>query len=438
MRKKLFVMVIISIILLSLSSGVMAQEVVKWTSASPTADQEEILKNVFIDVFNQSQDDYKLEVRFDADYDRTIRADMLAGAGPDIVLTAGVGYAQEYIEEGYLLPLDEYAEKYGWYDRFLPIMIKLGSHEGHLYALPKTYESMVLFYNKTLFEEHGWEVPTNRAELDKLTQEITDAGIIPFAQGNAHWRGHNEQIVGVFLNHYAGLDNMYKALKGEKDWNDPVFVEAMELLDDYFQKDYFGKDYFSYGIDDSTFLLSTGQAAMRIVGTWGFQRAPEYFEQSGMEWDWAPLPSLNEGVEYPMYDLGIGATLSINANSEVPDGAAEVLEMLSGNKEVIGNLNRDWPGEWNMPVNTINAEELSDKVDPRYARHMEEVAQAVDQGNYGYTTWTFWPQNTQQYLIRGIEEVWNGELTPQKFMDEVNETFEEELSEGYEPMIPER
>jgi len=416
-----------------------AQETVTWWYENATPDQERIVRTNFVDRFNRSQADYRLEIRFDPNLENTLRTALLAGTGPDIVMTHGIAYALPYIQNGHLLPLDGYAEAYGWYDRFLPVMVQLGSYNGHLYLLPKSYESMVLFYNKTLFDKHGWKPPTNRAELEALAEAMEAQGIIPFATGNAGFRVANEQPVSAFLNHYAGAENMYKALTGQLPWNAPVFVEAIELLNEYYQKGWLGGgNYFSLTYEDYCTLLATGRAGMTINGTWAFQWMTDFFGQTGQEWDWVPIPALSEHAGYPFYDLGIGATLSINKAAKNPDGAAVVLDVLSADKEIITDLNRDWPGDWIVPVHTLDAKDFGDKTDPRYARYVEEVADAVAAGNYGYTVWTFFPPRTESYIIEGIEQVWLGQITPQQFMDRVNQIFQEELQAGAVPPTPAR
>jgi len=422
--------------LLALSVAAAAATPVTWWYESATPGEEQILRSTFVDRFNAAQGDHALELRFDANLDASLRTALLAGSGPDIVYTHGIAYVMPLIRNGQVMPLDEYAEKYGWYDRFLPFMLQVGSYEGHLYALPKSYESMVLFYNKTLFDRYGWQPPTNREELEALAAAMQAQGIIPFAQGNAGFRFANEHYVGVFLNHYAGTDNVRKALRGELPWNAPVFVEAIELLNDYFQRGWIAPDYYSLTYEDYMTLLAMGRAGMTMNGTWAFQWMPAFFGQTGQEWDWVSIPALSDLAAYPMFDLGIGATLSINARSSNPDGAAAAIDMLTGDKQIIVDLNRQWPGEWNMPVSIVTAEDLAGHVDPRYARHVEEVAQAVAAGNYGYTVWTFWPPQTESYLIEGIELVWMGSITPQQYMDRINELFQEELAAGAVPPVP--
>ena len=52
--------------------------------------------------------------------------------------------------------------------------------DGSLRQLPVNSAVKGIFYNKTLFEEHGWEIPATRDELFKLCEEISAEGIRPF------------------------------------------------------------------------------------------------------------------------------------------------------------------------------------------------------------------------------------------------------------------
>ncbi|MFN8452340.1 MAG: extracellular solute-binding protein [Anaerolineae bacterium] len=56
-----------------------------------------------------------------------------------------------------LLPLDDYAAQYlAGADAFVPWAMSLSNVNGKLYSLPDQLETLILYYNKTLFEEHGW------------------------------------------------------------------------------------------------------------------------------------------------------------------------------------------------------------------------------------------------------------------------------------------
>ena len=76
----------------------------------------------------------------------------------------------------YQLPIvksmQEYADQYGWQDKLLEWAYNSGVFSGELYSIPKNYETMIYFYNKTLFEENGWSLPNNLEEVEALAAKI--------------------------------------------------------------------------------------------------------------------------------------------------------------------------------------------------------------------------------------------------------------------------
>ena len=83
-----------------------------------------------------------------------------------------------------------------------------------LIALPTEVETLVLYYNETLFEDNGWTAAHHDRRDDRPRQRWPTPGIIPFAHANAEWRATNEWFVGEILNHGAGPDKVYQALTG--------------------------------------------------------------------------------------------------------------------------------------------------------------------------------------------------------------------------------
>ena len=77
-------------------------------------------------------------------------------------------------------------------------------------------------------------------------------------------------------------------------------------------------------------------------------------------------------------------------------------------------------------------------VDPRIARAFELFAEASNAGNYGYTTWTFWPPRSDVYIYEEIERVWDGQITTAEYLEGLNSLFAEELAAGEIPPLPER
>jgi raffinose/stachyose/melibiose transport system substrate-binding protein len=257
--------------------------------------------------------------------------------------------------------------------------------------------------------------------------------------GNAEWRPTNEWFVSVYLNHYAGPENVYKALTGQLAWNNPLFVEAIKIFKQDFLNYWPKPDvYFSLGFVDSVPLIAMRQAAMMVVGSWAFQWVvdPTYWPSED-QWEWVPFPSLREGVDYPMVTIGVGTTLSVNKNSKHPDETARFLVWMLGYKEGIGKLLRDFPGEWLTPIE-VPEEFIPAEVDPVFVKHFRTQSELIKKGAYGYTTWTFLGDRAWEWCYEGIEQVWLGQIPAEEYMKKWGEAFKKDLEAGVVPPIPER
>jgi raffinose/stachyose/melibiose transport system substrate-binding protein len=446
MRKRLRVILVLGLLLSVLwvalpGSAVMAQdttEIELWlntTTGSTTA--ECIVENV-VDVFNALGTGTTVDATIQANSWQATQTAVAGGAGPDVVGTPGPSFAMQLALAGRLVPLDDFAEQFGWGDRFAEGSLDLGMADGRLYSIPNEIETLVLYYNKTVFEQNGWEAPTTLDELMALSEEIDAAGIIPFAHSNAEWRPTNEWFVGEFLNHGAGgPQKVYEALTGEVDWSDPDFVTAIDALNQMQQNGWFsgGLDrYYTVTDAEVNSMFGMGEAAMNIEGTWFLQNVDQYFGEAGgneNEWGWVPFPSVTGDA---IFDLGIGQTYSVNANSEHQAEAAAFLDYYFSPETQARLLVQC--GIVPAAVD-LEGQDLTG-VNPGLAEILAAMNEAFAAGNYGYTTWTFWPPESETYLIEEIERVWAGEITAEEFLQGHQELFDSEREAGVVPPIPER
>ncbi len=424
----------------SIRPALAAPKTIVWWYEGATAAQQAALTNYLTEPFNTSQSDYKLviEWRGNALPDQLLVA-LAGGQGPDIVLTNGPSWTQRFVSGNKLLDLNQFAQKFGWKEKLAPIVIQLGNYDGKLIALPKTIETQALFYNQTLFKKNSWTPPNDLTETEKLADTMLKAGIQPFAAGNAGQRFANRHLLGICYNNYCSPELVYKALSGEMPWNAPVFVEAVELLRSWWDKGYFGgQKYFSLNMNQSFALLAAGKAGMAMQGTWVFQWMPDTFEKTKQEMGVAALPQLSPKAPYPIFVLGIGADLAINAASQVAEGCAMVLDRLI-DYSFVEKMSQVWEGEWNIPfAKPAPPVATTDPVQAEAAKLRAGLSEAMISGRYGYAPWTFWPSKTDDYMKGGVEEVWLKQITPKQFSDKVNDTFQQELKDGVVKKPPPR
>ena len=209
----------------------------------------------------------EINVKFEAfeaaNYNTVLSTALAGGTGPDIVQarsygTLGVG------KPDYLVPLDKSAvpELSNFPDSALAAETMRA--DGKLYAVPLASQTMLIIYNKELFEKAGVTPPGTWDELVTVSKTLKDKGITPFGNGTATaWQ--NETIVGALLSSQIGKAFEQDVLAGKADFTDPRFVGALTKLDEiktYFAPNFSGVDYAA-----SQQLFATGRAAMFAGGS---------------------------------------------------------------------------------------------------------------------------------------------------------------------------
>lgn len=133
--------------------------------------------------------------------------------------------------------------------------------------LPYQYNIEGIFYNKAMFEENGWEVPTTWTELTDLAAEVQAAGKTPFAaSGEQGWP--LTRLVSGYLFRSLGADALEKVANGEAKLTDPEYVAGAQAIADLGAAGYFGANVTSLDYDAATNEFLSGNAAMIYMGSW--------------------------------------------------------------------------------------------------------------------------------------------------------------------------
>ncbi|MCY4023478.1 MAG: extracellular solute-binding protein [Anaerolineaceae bacterium] len=426
---------VVTLLLAALGVGVVgAQDGVTITWWTQSAAMPSNIQAVLVDAFNAAHPDITLEMTPQENLNETLRVAIQAGEAPDLLVTPGASFIAEFVDAGLVEPLDDAAAELGWADKILDWAYQSGQLGGVLYSIPLTYESLVLFYNKTVFEENGWTPPTNIDEFNAIAAAAEDIGIFPLTYGNATWQPSNEHLMGMYLNAFAGRENVYKALVGEIPWTHESIAGATDLLRQHLVDDvwYSGglENYFANGGDDIRVELATGDAAMMLSGTWNFRGIGQFFEEAGTEWDWVPIPPMSDMAGEYGYELATGTTVSVNAQSPNKDAAIKALDFLISDPALVLQLAADVGfGEWVVPVH-FGVDDFPEGTDERVVRFFSDFAAVTGEGRIGYTTWTFWPNDPNVHLWEAVENVWWGDISVEEYLEEHERLWQIERDSG--------
>jgi len=412
------------------------QKITMWFWGAPPEHQK-TMNEVLVKAYNDSQTKYELSIEFRNTVDNDIAVSLAAGSGPDIVYGSGPSFVAPYAAAGKLESMDKYSQKYGWKERILAPIYESGTVNGQLYALPNSLNTLGIFYNKAVLKDNGWEPPKTIQELESIMDKAKAKGMYASVTGNKGWKPVNENYVSLFLTHMAGPQNVYKALKGEQKWSTPEITAAVEKSAEWYKKGYLaGDDYINLNFNDAVQLLADKKSPFFVGPTLVFQFASQFFKGDNVEdLGFIPFPSIDPKLPSPLYTLGTTASLSINGNSKVKDGAAEVIDKMMTQQFLI-DMTKRWPGYWGVPVNKLDVDPSQFQgLSKAYILAIQDMIKAVNEGRFGYFTATFFPPATQQEFIN-IDTVWLGTTSAKDFLAKIDTIFAEEQAKKMVPPIP--
>src|SRR5215207_9325014 len=211
-----------------------------------------------------------LEVEvFPIPFEQNLLARWAAGDRPDILYFHAIGnWIVQLNPPENLQPLSDEP----FVERTIPgILDKSSSYQGEIYGAVLDYPYLDgVFYNKTLFEQYGWEIPTNYEELVALCEQIkTDApDVAPiYTGGGDQWP---LQVLPFMLWNDAIIQNdtIAQLNRNEVQFTDPAFVDAIQKQQDLQTMGCYNDDLLTATFEGEQEALMGDQAAMVFQGTW--------------------------------------------------------------------------------------------------------------------------------------------------------------------------
>jgi raffinose/stachyose/melibiose transport system substrate-binding protein len=400
-----------------------------WLAFDDTAQQQYFQKS-FVAKYNSTHKaQVELTVKQQATIENNVDLALSAGDAPDLVFSGGVPHALAYADAGHLRKLNSYATQYGWKNEFQPWALATSTEQsGSLWAMPLSYNSVVLFYNPATFAKHGWQVPKNQNDFEAICTEAAGKGMMPVAMCDSAKPVATGWYGSAHLNQTAGAEAVYQALQGKTPFTDPVFVDSITQFKGYFDKKWYagGPQTFStMTFDDIYTKIANGQAAMMIMLSWAFETMPPFFGSAAgndATYTWAPLPPLAPHVASDSYVLAVGSALSISKKSANPDAAAAFMDwMISPARQMAAVGATIMPP---VPVK-VSASQFPAQAGEQVKSFYLALSSAK---NVGYASWASFPPKCHTYMYTGLNDVIAGSLSPKAFCAELDSTFKSEQS----------
>ena len=274
------------------------------------------------DEFNATHDDIHLTIDSPNDASTILRTRFIREDYPDIIGIGGDINYSYYIDAEILADVSDYPGLADIKQSYLDIgeALEIVPTEG-TYGVPYAANAAGVLYNRDMFEEHGWEIPTTWDELIALCEEIQAEGILPLEFGFldrwtclAPWNA-----LAVDL---APSDVCKQVNRGETTFTE----EYREAAEKYIQLIEYGPDDpVAYSYNDACTAFARGEAAMYPIGSYA---VPQILSVNpDMNIDSFVMPGSNDPEENTL-NSGIDLQFCVTAACPNKEAAYEVLDFL--------------------------------------------------------------------------------------------------------------
>ena len=399
-------------------------EEVVLTMYSTTAASKESLEEFkkMVAVYEEENPGVKINIVLTEDPTGLATQQVAAGGGPDI-LTVEPTNVQLFADAGYLHDLSGYADEYGWYELFDEWALAMTSRDGKLIALPEAVEGLVVFYNKDMFAEKGWSVPTTYKEYIDLCEQVKAENMIPLSFGNSDFKMANQWWISMGFTASLGHDKFHDLLQGELAWESADVKTAAEQLASMWEKEYIYANSAGITLEDARNLFLNKQAAMIMSGQWDvfelMNAEPEF------EWGAFKMPSWNEGGGEGALPVALGGTYAVNKKCQNPDAAAKFVNYLYNDDFVQAEVGRGTL----YPTSNCDPAKV-EGLDSHYIEVFDIVLDAMETNNIGYCTWTYWPPATDTYAWNNLESLYLGQTSVDEYLKNLQEKYNEDVETG--------
>lgn len=348
---KKFVLILICLILISTGCRQKQDDnLVFATWGSKT--EVQILKELLFD-FEKENPDIKVEfLHIPQNYFQKLHLMFASNLAPDVIFINNLNIP---VYEKYLLDLNDIVKnKEDYYPQVLDTM----TYEDRLLAIPRDVSTLVVFYNKDLFDKNNLSYPNenwNMTEFLDTAKKLTNNGIygISFEENSLFYLPYMRAFGGGIL-----------SPTGEQIMNSENSQKGIQYYSDLRNKYNIAPKKYQSASETMAQMFINGRLAMHLSGRW---LVPKYREDIKFDWDIVNFPNINEKSSVTLDSSGYAITKS----SKHKEDAVKLVEFLSSDKAIqkFTTTGLIVPAR----IDTINSQAFLDNKKPKNSKVFIEV-----------------------------------------------------------------
>lgn len=348
---KKFVLILICLILISTGCRQKQDDnLVFATWGSKT--EVQILKELLSD-FEKENPDIKVEfLHIPQNYFQKLHLMFASNLAPDVIFINNLNIP---VYEKYLADLNDIVKnKEDYYPQVLDTM----TYEDRLLAIPRDVSTLVVFYNKDLFDKNNLSYPNenwNMIEFLDTAKKLTNNGVygISFEENSLFYLPYMRAFGGGIL-----------SPTGEQIMNSENSQKGIQYYSDLRNKYNIAPKKYQSASETMAQMFINGRLAMHLSGRW---LVPKYREDIKFDWDIVNFPNINGKSSVTLDSSGYAITKS----SKHKEDAVKLVEFLSSDKAIqkFTTTGLIVPAR----IDTINSQAFLDNKKPKNSKVFIEV-----------------------------------------------------------------
>lgn len=242
---------------------------------------------------------------------------LTSGQGPDLV-AFDTSLIPEYAQANLIQPIDSLYSSGGLSPSEFPkSLMNAMQYNGHTYAAPANFYTLLMYYNKKIFQQDGLDPNSPPKTWDEWIADITKTtrSVNGSNQYGLSIADNNTVPMWPILVWENGGTFVSSDLK-TATMDSPKTVQALQQWATLISQKHVSPEFQSGAQADK--LFQSGQAAMEIGGPW----MTTGLQQAGIDFGVAPIPAGPGGS----YTLAAGDAIAITKNSQYSAQAMEFIK----------------------------------------------------------------------------------------------------------------
>lgn len=288
--------------------------------------------------------------------------------------------------------------------------------DGGIYLLPSGYMVAGMYYNKTIMQENGWQVPDSFEELMELVPQIEAAGYQPFANAI--------DLDGFPFNYFFSLGNtIYFGTQDGVKWKKSfpkgeaaaAGNEGLENVVQYYNEWVENGVITGEHMSANEYMESGNVVFYLCLGLTSY----EYEAEDGSTYEFGIMPWLSRDGSnnmltrnVPRY-FGINKHLEEEGNEQKLEDALHVMEFISteaGQNAIMASTN--------SYISPLSDGKMADD------NPFQEVADVIDSGHSVQMVYVGW-EDLIVPIAQDIRGLISGEIPAEKLTEEFDTTYDE-------------